>query len=189
METRLRKTFAYPTEDDDSDEDLDEQQQEQLITNLRKQDKSHTQFYKRAFLPLPLVASFLYLPSILLPGNRRDFFTAILGVTSLLSTAWILHFFPPTLQNRYGTRDRKGKMPVYAVQYQAEGPIEEYLPWLNGAVGMFLAVSAWFDGRVESAWRNVLPAAIFAVIMVVRRQMRPVDVEGLERMRYQYKGA
>ena len=81
---------------------------------------------------------------------------------------------------------------MYAVQYQAEGPIEEYLPILTGVLSLVLAFAAilsWRKGLVLETWQCALPAIVFSIVMFARRQMTPLDVEGLERLRYVYKGA
>jgi len=188
--TRLRKTFAYPTEEEDSEpDDLDETEQEDVITTLRSKDTSSSQFYKQAFLPLPLVAAIVYLPSLLTSRSRADFLLAVLSISSLASTAYVLWYFPPRIPTQPLVR---GKTPVYALHYQADGPIEEYLPWLNGVMSALLAMMAGVDyrrGRPEDMWRGLLPGMIFAIVMFARTQMRPLDVAGLERLRYGYKGA
>jgi len=112
-----------------------------------------------------------------------------LSMTSLLSTAYVLWYIPPRLPTQPIVR---GITPVYALHYQADGPIEEYLPWMNGALGAVLSFMAWADyrrGRPEDVWKGLLPAVVFAIIMFARTQMRPLDVGGLERLRYGYKGA
>lgn len=189
--TRLRKTFHYPADTSDSDhDDLDEQEQEEVITNLRTRDEDSTQFYRKVFLPLPILASLIYLPSIFtFHATRRDVFIALLAISAMISTAWILWFFPPKMPPR---ADYKGKRPMYAVQYQAEGPIEEYLPILTGALVVTLAMVgmlAWKRDLGAEAWRCWLPSIVFGIVMFARRQMAPLDVEGLERLRYVYKGA
>jgi len=191
---RLRKTFHYPADSasDDEPEDLDETEQEATIASLRTHDTSNTQFYRRAFLPLPLLATLLYLPSLFFAVPRRQVLLAFLSVSSLLSTAWTLHYFPPRMRQRRSAAMGLRARSMYRLQYQAEGPIEEYLPWLNGGlcgVLAFIAVLEWRKGRVDAAWRSAVPGIIFVIVMSARRQMRPLDVDGLERLRYEYKGA
>lgn len=44
--TRLRKTFRYPTDDDDIPKDLDEEEQEKLIAKLRAENDERNEEYK-----------------------------------------------------------------------------------------------------------------------------------------------
>ncbi|KAJ9619490.1 hypothetical protein H2203_008268 [Taxawa tesnikishii (nom. ined.)] len=148
MTARVRKTFHYPTEEDDSaPSDLDEEEQEQLITTLRTRDDSNTGFYKRAFLALPLLSLLIYLPTLSSASSARSVILTLLSWTSLLSTVYILHYAPPR------QRDRPGHSRVEV----SGGPIDQYLPWLNAGLSAVLALAAllaWRRGLVEEAWRG-----------------------------------
>lgn len=98
------------------------------------------------------------------------------------------------------------------------GPIEKYIVPLNAALCFIIALKAWsasrgkrtssqppedlvgyliplskfyLDQRLVSPMdqRADLPAVIFILILIARSQLKPVDVEGLDRLRYRYKGA
>ena len=151
--TRLRKTFHYPSESDSDDpSDLDEEHQETLIDALQTRDLSTNAFYRRAFLPLPLLALLLYIPQILVPTALRAWIIALLSLTSLAGTAWILYFLPVHKE------DLKGKRAVY--KGDPRGPVERYIVALNGALSLVLAlaaIGAWRRGFVDEFWRGVLP--------------------------------
>jgi len=188
---RLRKTFQYPSDADSEDEptDLDEQEQEELITSLHTRDESSNLFYQRAFLSLPLLSTLVYLPALVFALPARQVLLAFLSISSLLCTAYILHFIPPRAASN---PDSKGKRPLFRTQAHPDGPIEEYLPWLNAALSSIMALAAvlaWRKGLLDEALRNALPAAVFVVVVIARRQMAPLDIAELERLRYEYKGA
>lgn len=189
--SRLRKTFQYPDEAEDEDalDDLDEEAQEELISTLRTRDETTSLFYRRAFLALPLLAIIAYIPTSI--ASSRVVLFDLLSITSLLSTAYILHFIPPKQKQ---PPDPKGKRPLYLMRGQDDGPINQYLPWLDGALGAFIALLgllSWRKGAIDAGdtWRAVLPGIIFAVVMLAREQLAPLDVDGLERLKYDYKGA
>lgn len=166
-------------------------EQETLISTLRTRDQSTNTLYKTAFLALPLLSTLVYLPLIFTSStsastSSHPFLLSLLSITSLLSTAYTLHFIPLT------TPDTKGKTPLYRLE--PGSPVTTYLPYLNGGLSALLtliALLAWRRERVEEAWRGVLPGVVFAVVMFARREMGVVsrEVGGLERLRYGYKGA
>ena len=185
---RARKAFKWPEEADepDSEGELDEEHQEQLITSLQAQDAAKNDLYRKAFLAIPLAGALFFLYSFLLLSRTAQQRTiALLGVSSLLCTAYILHFMP--LQ----APDRKGKIPVYRLE-AARGPVEKYLVYLNAALAALMLLAAavsWRKGNVENAWREALPAIILGLTAFVRQQLAPLDLEELQRARYEYKGA
>lgn len=155
--SRLRKTFRYPADSDsDSDPELDEQDQEHLISTLQSHDSSSTAFYRRAFLPLPLLAALVYLPLIFNRNSpRRHILLSFLSLTALAGTAYVLYCVPLAHE-----RDRKnGKRPMYAAA-DARGPVDRYLAALVAALSAVVALAAvvaWRKGFVDEAWRGVLP--------------------------------
>ncbi|KAK4992396.1 hypothetical protein LTR50_001155 [Elasticomyces elasticus] len=154
--SRLRKTFHHPA-DSDSDnepEDLDEEEQEKLISSLHTQDESQNTFYKKTLLPLALAPILLYAPALVTGRTASTRLLALLAISSLLSTAYILHFIPPVKP------DRKGKRPVYLAQAEDGGPVRKYLVSLNaGLCGVlaFVALAAWKKDRPEEIWRGLVP--------------------------------
>ncbi|KAI4763860.1 hypothetical protein E4T52_04206 [Aureobasidium sp. EXF-3400] len=189
MATRLRKTFHYPTEDvgsDDSDrEELDEQEQETIIEDLAKRDLDNTIFYRRAFVALPAAAALIYLPVLFSAEAFRHVLLALLSLTSLGVTVYILlyvHSAPAAVDSSN----------LSAAMIDSRGPLDIALPWLDAALTAVLALSgvlAWKRDLVNEAWRAFLPAAIFLVTMYARSQLVPLDVASLERLKYNYKGA
>lgn len=185
--SRLRKAFRYPSDDDESiSSDLDEEHQEKLITDLQTKDDASNALYRKAFLAIPLTGAVFFLYSLLVASTTaQQRLLALLSLTSLLCTAYILHFQP------LERPDRKGKKAVYKVEAE-RGPLERYLIPLNaGLVGLLqlAAVLSWRRGEAEAGWRQSLPALIYGLSMFVRWQLAPVDLEELKGARYELKGA
>ncbi|KAB5582647.1 hypothetical protein GE09DRAFT_1075808 [Coniochaeta sp. 2T2.1] len=94
---RLRRTFAYPTDDStdasaSTPEALDEEEQESLIANLATQNEERNAQFRYLLFALPVLSSIPYLMSIL---TLRSPQAALLALTSLASTAWLLYYLPP----------------------------------------------------------------------------------------------
>jgi hypothetical protein len=97
--SRLRRTFAYPSDDHSlhsDDEDgaaLDEQEQEDLITSLTTQNHAANERFRLFLLALPLLSTAPYLVALF--SSRRSsgisHILALLALTSLASTAWLLY--------------------------------------------------------------------------------------------------
>jgi len=183
--TRLRQTFRYPDEDSEPS-DLDEEHQEKLIADLQTQDAQKTDLYRKAFLIIPLTGALFFLYTLVLnTHSAQQALISILGLSSLLCTAYILQFMP--LQ----APERKGKVPLYVLD-AARGPVEKYLLYLNAALaGLLLLASAvsWRKGANEAAWREALPAMIMGITLFARQQLAPLDLEELQKAKYDYKGA
>ncbi|KAI0900922.1 hypothetical protein F4806DRAFT_450418 [Annulohypoxylon nitens] len=100
METatsRLRRTFAYPTDDSDPNspttlpETLDEQEQEALIASLSHQNESRNAQFRLLLLVLPIASTVPYLIALVTPArSQTSASTALLSLTSLACTAWTL---------------------------------------------------------------------------------------------------
>lgn len=200
--TRIRKAFRYPSESDDEDEpdELDEEHQERLISDFRRQDFKRNEIYRQLFLAIPLLAGLYFFLTIFTASTARQRWISLLSVSSLVCTAYILHFMP------IESPDRKGKRPVYQVEAE-KGPVENYLVYLNASLaGLLLlaAVVSWKKELREAAWKEALPSStstlgdfsakltktvVFALIMFARQQLAPVDLEDLQKARYEYKGA
>jgi hypothetical protein len=152
--TRLRKTFHYPSSDSEPD-DLDEEHQDALLTSLKTQDDAKNALYRKLYLVIPLSAATYFFLTLFTAASARQRLIALLSLSSLLCTAYILHFMP--LQ----TPDTKGKRAVYQVQ-SLSSPIEQYLPYLNAALAGLMLLSAggsWRRGAVDDAWKEALPAS------------------------------
>ena len=206
--TRLRKTFKYPSEDEDSDasrDELDEEgngllptshgrtvlscntEQESLISNLRTKEAEQNAQYNLIFsiLPLIVVLPFLiYLPSC----TPRTALFCLLAVTSLCSTAFIMRYLP------LGSPHTRGQ--IRQISIEIDGPVEMYLPYLNGAISGLLLLASWSLKRrpdsQEGLWVFLLlPAIMFAMVMIARKSMADVEagITQLDSMKYNYKGA
>ncbi|KAJ6787000.1 hypothetical protein PWT90_07425 [Aphanocladium album] len=199
---RLRRTFQYPTDDNDgsdsdsSPEAMDEQEQESYIQRLAEDNKASNAQMALLLLAMPILATVPYLPS--LPS-----LPAMLAISSLLSTAYLLRRLPPTVTGLYpldawaGTGGAAG----------ARSPLDQNLPYLNALLAALLAFwggavayrARHFDGApaVEDgggalAWPIMcnLPAGVYGVVLLAKVVMAGVDPEKeLSALRYDYKGA
>lgn len=196
--TRLRKTFRYPSESDSEPDDLDEEHQEALLTSLKTQDDAKNALYRKLYLSIPLLATLYFFGTIFTATSARKRLLSLLSLSSLLSTAWILHFLPIQTPGRKGRRMEKS-------------PVERYILRLDaGLAGLIFlsALASWRRGAVEDAWKEALPGGmllcglesdlvvadfmlvvIFLLTMFVRQQLAPIDLEELQKARYELKGA
>lgn len=153
--TRLRKAFRYPSEDSDSDPDeLDEEHQERLISDLQAQDAQKNETYRKAFTAIPLIATLFFLYAFIAAATAKQRLIALLSLSSLGCTAYILYFMP------IQAPDRKGKKAVYLAEAE-KGPVEKYLVYLDGTLAgllLFAATLSWRNGFSDDAWREALPA-------------------------------
>ncbi|KAF2117553.1 hypothetical protein BDV96DRAFT_611310 [Lophiotrema nucula] len=216
--TRLRKTFQYPTDDEDAEmeEGMDEQDQEELISKLSTRDTSSTNLYTQLLLILPLSPVLLYIPQIF---DVSLSVPSILAIASLLASAYTLYFLPLPPVTGSTTSDssaispsKKGKSTgrgsygyrVPAQPTTSEEPlpyltedtsalVRKYLVGVNGAICAILALYELTQGRSWSEGMMVgggyVPVFVLAVIMWARRELRVVDLGELERLRYRSKGA
>lgn len=184
--TRLRQTFTYPSEDNDDDgEHLDEEHQEKLIADLQAEDAQKNDTYRKLFVVIPIAAALFCLSLILFATTARQRLIALLSFSSLLCTAYILHYQPIVAP------ERKGKKAMYQLEAE-QGPVEKYLVYLNAALAtvmLLAAVLSWRQSKYQDAWREALPAIIFGLTMFARQQLAPLDFEDLHKARYEYKGA
>ncbi|KAK5127519.1 hypothetical protein LTR85_006858 [Meristemomyces frigidus] len=183
---RLRQTFRYPGDEDSEPEELDEEHQEILITALQEEDAQKNALYRKAFLAIPLTGVLVYLYTLVFnTATAQQALLAILGLSSLACSAYILQYMP--LQ----APDWKGKTALYRLE-AAKGPVEKYLIYLNAGLAALLLLAAavsWRKGAREDAWREALPAIILAMTLFARQQLAPLDLEELQKAKYDYKGA
>lgn len=184
--SRLRKAFKYPEPSEDSPDELDEEHQESLISSLQTEDAQRSSLYRNLFLSIPLIATLYFTYAFLLASpNAQQRLLALLSITSLLCTGYILQFLP--VQGP----ERKGKKPIYQID-AARGPVERYLVYLNAALaGLLVLVSvvSWGKGLREQAWKEALPGIVMCLTLLVRQLLAPLDLEELQRAKYEYKGA
>jgi hypothetical protein len=155
--TRLRNAFRYPSESDSDNEpdELDEEHQEKLIASFQAEDAQKNNLYRNAFVSIPLISALFFLYTFIITSNARQRLIALLSVSSMISSAYILKFMP------IESPARKGKRPVYQVEAD-KGPVERYMILLNASlVGLLLvaATLSWWKGFNDDAWREALPAS------------------------------
>lgn len=192
--TRVRKAFKYPDEDDiDPDEGIDEEglslssgtcfsnadpppEQDKLISSLTSKDAAQTELYLKIFLVLPAITAIFYIPSLLSTPSARLFAQSLFCISSLSSTALTLFRQGPL----HDLRELSGN----------SSDALSYMPLLNAVLSGVLALQSVVSKRGPQLWPPAwVPAAVFWLILAVRYMLRPVDVEGLEKLRYGYKGA
>jgi hypothetical protein len=96
--TRLRRTFAYPTDETTSPDDspidaLDETEQESLITTLSQQNTLRNAQFRKLLFALPTLSAIPYLLNLF---TFVSFMPSLLALTSLASTCWLLYILPPS---------------------------------------------------------------------------------------------
>ncbi|ORY64399.1 uncharacterized protein BCR38DRAFT_434971 [Pseudomassariella vexata] len=164
--SRLRRTFAYPTDSDTTssspaDLALDEQEQEELISQLAAQNDFRNAQFRRFLFLLPILSTIPYFISLFHPSGRVDAMVAMLALSSLGSTGWMLYRLPPGVTGvalldawiggpRYGSnsssglssnvggegsgsrRNHRGRRSSFSfAQEPHRSPLETYLPYLN----------------------------------------------------------
>lgn len=219
---RLRRTFQYP---DDSDSDsqpdaIDEQgkqaralppprtapsnslsEQEDVIARLAAENAVRNARFRRLLVALPLLAALPYLPLLVRP---RASLLALLAITSLSATAFLLHRLPPHVtgfafldawtQGRGGPPGRHARAALPARPPTHASPLEAHLPYLNAALAAVLVLMGMLTGRATGSfgWVGVgnLPAIVYSVVLAAKLVMASVDPEReLSALKYDYKGA
>lgn len=79
---------------------------------------------------------------------------------------------------------------------EIDGPVELYLPYLNGGIAGLLLAASWSLKRKSDSQEGLwvcllLPAVLFTMIMIARKSMADVEagITQLHGMKYNYKGA
>ncbi|KYK61737.1 hypothetical protein DCS_02880 [Drechmeria coniospora] len=215
---RVRRAFRYPSGDADSGSDaeptaIDEQEQEQLIALLAAQNTARNEQFRLALLALPLMTTLPYLPLVFRPPTAL---LALLSLSSLLSTAYLLHRLPPTVTGiapldawsrredvraatedarlRLRTGGRRQARDASLALRDGGSPLDLYLPYLNLGLVLMLALLGLVTGRGADAFGWVgmgnLPVMVLAVVCVSKVVMGGVDPEKeLSALKYPYKGA
>ncbi|KAJ0414111.1 hypothetical protein BJY00DRAFT_45610 [Aspergillus carlsbadensis] len=188
---RLRKAFRYPDDSDDDDdaprEELDEEEQERVIKHLQQQNNKRNSEYTLIFSAIPLLSTTIFLPSLLSSASlgAATRFYSLLGIASLLATAYTMKYIP--LMHP----DPKGKRPIQNPDLKAH--IRQYLISANSAVcallGLVYLFSSGTSAPVMQPTAYLVPAALLSIILLVRRVMVSVDLAPLNELRYEYKGA
>ncbi|KAI0853730.1 hypothetical protein F5Y00DRAFT_58868 [Daldinia vernicosa] len=172
---RTRRPFTHASDSDsDSDSDsptaLDEQEQEALIQSLAHQNDVRNAQFRLLLLALPIVSAVPYLLALTQASsssNGNDRIRALLSLTSLAATAWMLWALPPGTtgirgvdgwvsdsgSSRSGSKGARrkqfgsilGRSDAVDAPFQAEGrrdsPLAAYLPYLNIALCAVLVLA------------------------------------------------
>ncbi|KAK8025155.1 hypothetical protein PG990_002978 [Apiospora arundinis] len=213
---RLRRTFVHPDNDDVNElleqEALDEQEQEQLIESLAAQNRARNSQFRLFLLALPILSTVPYLISLVQPGKLNTL-VAMLALTSLGSTAWMLHALPPgetgipaldrwvkgisgqsgggNIAKRGGSSSTSAILGVM----QRKSPLEVFMPYLNAGLCCVLILTGFVSkAHAPQQWGHVglgnLPAVVYAVVLLAKMVMGSVDPEEeLGALKYDYKGA
>ncbi|KAK7978312.1 hypothetical protein PG988_005802 [Apiospora saccharicola] len=195
---RLRRTLAYPADEDTLSHDellaqeaLDEQEQEELIESLAAQNRARNSQFRLFLLALPILSTVPYLISLVQPGKLNTL-VAMLALTSLGSTAWMLHTLPPG-ETGVPALDRSASAMLDVMQKKS--PLEVFMPYLNaGLCGVLVMTGFVSKAHAPQQWGHVglgnLPAVVYAVVLLAKMVMGSVDPEGeLGALKYNYKGA
>ena len=163
-------------------------EQESLISKLRDSEAEQNAQYNLVFsvLPLTVVVPFVvYLPSC----TPRTSLFCLLAITSLLSTSFIMRYLP-IAPSHFKLKQLR------PLGIEIDGPVEMFLPYLTGGISCLLLVASWSLKRKpdsqEGLWAFLLlPAVMFAMIMIARKSMADVEagITQLSGMKYDYKGA
>lgn len=160
--TRLRRTFAYPTDNDSDDPpDLDEEHQEQLLTTLQSQDEATSNLYRHLFLALPVLTSLAYVPAFAWASGATETFVALLNVAVPALAAYILYFYPIKVPGNHGLRSLYGSSGRGETPGGVK-PVVRHLIVLGASLAVMLALQSGLLWRAEgSELRAVVPAGKF----------------------------
>ncbi|KAL4957943.1 hypothetical protein BDW69DRAFT_142323 [Aspergillus filifer] len=185
---RLRKAFRYP--DDSGNEDarveLDEEEQERVIEHLKSQNEEHDSQYELIFAAIPLLSTALFIPPLFTVNyvgiSLR--FLSLLGIASLLATAYTMKYVPPQRP------DLKGKRPMRNPNFTTH--VHQYIVPGNFGMCALLGLAYFCSAGTSAGIQPVaylLPIVLLTTILIVRQAMGSVDLKPLEDLRYEYKGA
>lgn len=181
-------------------------EQEHLIQEYAAQNASRNAQFRIALLVIPLLATIPYLISLF--TRPAAALLALLGLTSLLSTAVLVYRQAPAVtgispldawvrsedvglamrQETDRLLQRVGPLVV------AQSPLDLYLPYMNLALAIMLALMGLVAGPRTSAFGFVgmgsWPALVYANSLMAKAMMGSVDPERtLSALKYRYKGA
>lgn len=244
-------------------------EQETLLNTLHEQSTVSNRRYTLAFTLLPLLATPIFLASIIFPATTtsprhpqpqaspaRIRLLSLLAITSLLATAFRMYFLSTpvipekqsareTLLNRAAQQQQKqqqhrssnvpsrrtpkftstwsayhltardhlqhleGRLDDIRLSLDTDGPLLQVLPWLNAAICVLLALSAWIllarrgneadsgavgNGGRDTAvfpWMLLVPGFMACAAALVGRVMTDErrELDRLAGLRYTFKGA
>ncbi|KAI9671811.1 MAG: hypothetical protein M1831_003339 [Alyxoria varia] len=214
---RLRKAFRYPADADVDEnepaEGIDEQEQERVVATLSTHDYKSTAAYRRIFLAIPTFTLCYYF-SALGPVSIGIHPSAhpLLWLSSILSAGlslfliWDVHVQgdasnehkpPGGFLGRTGDATSR-LLNGYHTFARSVGWARQRAAWIDGVVSTATFMGAWWSasnievgpGEISGAWLMALPALLtFLVAAVVQHELQPIDVRGLQKLKYEYKGA
>lgn len=192
-QTRLRKTFKYPTDDDHTAlDDLDEQQQEDLITSLRATSSKSDFQYKLIFTLLPVVAILPFLFTL----TAARFVSSLLCIANLVCSAYTMYLVPPETTVRKAAQS--WWMPFQWPEKREVWYVSQILQWINLGMSAVCLLGSWVQWKVYGdedggvyAVLMLLPMVVLCVVGTVRQGMEDVrrGVGELEGLKYDLKGA
>jgi hypothetical protein len=160
-----------------------------LIKHLQLENEKKDAQYRVAFMIVPFVLAATYIPSILSPSTSSySKALSLFSIVSLMSTAYIVKSIPLKRPGRKGKKAPRG--------FKEDSFFQKYMASLNATLCIFLLVSSWHmevTNRRESvdlsAVFYIVPGGILGAISIARKLMLSVDIDELEELRYEYKGA
>ena len=194
-------------------------EQEHLIADFRAKEAKMNAIYTRAFTAFPILLVFAYLPPLYTDLGGRGWRIPLLAITSLLCTAWTMHFIPAgqtgilALDNFiHNMRDtaseklkgKRAELSTAGLRMGAHGgiggggPIMQFLPIMNAALAILilvmgrLAAGSTKGEREDGASKAVvsgLPMLALGMMIGAKIMLGGVGVNELEGLRYGYKGA
>jgi len=185
---RLRKTFKYPDENDEP-EAIDEQEQEKVINELRKKNEDQNFEYIRLLVAMAATSGTLFAPIFYRTRLSKPKYLAAMGITSLILTIYMLVLIP----------NRGRRIPTKGVKLVRQDlveltPLQRYVPYLNAILAALVGYSGleFKDSpRVHDGFWMIcfVPLVMYIGIQMARKFLVEVDIDELEDMRYDYKGA
>jgi hypothetical protein len=171
-------------------------EQERLIKRLAEENAARDASFANFLLALPIVTALPYLPCLLQP---RTGLLAILSITSLLSTAFLLRRLPPTVTGIYfldelSSNKNKAVRTTIRQPDPVRSPLEAYLPYLNLGLVVVLVLLGLVarTGPANFGFIGIgnVPALVYAAVLTAKLVMASVDPESeLGVLKYDYKGA
>lgn len=204
---RLRKTFRYPSDDEDNTSDLaeamDEQEQESLIQTLSHRNANRNAQTRLLLLALPLLSTIPYLlaflPSSSSSSDSSRKVLGIIGLSSLAATTFLTWKKSPektgipildglTEPNARATHKSFSRKAILAARGADRngGPLEVYLPYLNMLLALLSALTGLVQGHrlqheaaqgVHPVMLGALPGVVYSVVLGAKVVMASVDPE------------
>ena len=175
------------------------QEQESYIHDLAAENSARNASFARILLALPIAATLPYIPSLVHPPTAM---LALLSITSLLSTAFLLYSLPHHVtgiavldRKKSATRTNKTQRQKDQLGFgAAQSPLEIYLPYLNLGLVVLLALMGLVTKSDAPSFGFIgmgnLPVVVYGVVLLAKMVMASVDPESeLSGLKYQYKGA